>query len=124
MPAYQYSVRIEGVGDVSASTATNKLTRYCFGRAGFDAPSTVDPDSLYTDGLLAWPGELATEIDFLAGRAVTGDQTFDIAETEVTLFYCCNIEHFLQALTMNLLLFSNQTTFAYILSLFFPIVSN
>ncbi len=82
MPAYQYSVRIEGVGDVSASTATNKLTRYCFGRAGFDAPATVDPDSLYTDGLLAWPGELATEIDFLAGRAVTGDQTFDIAETD------------------------------------------
>lgn len=82
MPAYQYSVRIEGVGDVSASTATNKLTRYCFGRAGFDAPSTVDPDSLYTDGLLAWPGEIATEIDFLAGRAVTGDQTFDLAETD------------------------------------------
>ena len=51
MARYTHAIKIEGLGDVSASTATDKRYRYCYGRALFDDIASADPDDLFGVGV-------------------------------------------------------------------------
>ncbi|MBB77346.1 MAG: hypothetical protein CMJ75_22805 [Planctomycetaceae bacterium] len=80
-----HSIRVEGIGDPEASTASNKLYRWTYDRSALDVPSTTDPDSLYkTDSLLFWPSELSSSLDFQQGSVRGSSQTFRLrGSTEV-----------------------------------------
>ena len=85
MPRYLHAIKIEGLGDVTAS-ATDKRYRICYARAFFDAPSTADADGLFIDGLQMWPSELSADVDFRDGRATISNQTFTLrADTTTTV---------------------------------------
>ena len=75
-------IKIEGVGDVTASTATDKRTRFVTGRDFLDSPGVSDPDELYEDGLLYWPSEIGSSIDFISGRSTLSTHTFSLQMTD------------------------------------------
>ena len=75
-------IKIEGVGDVTAPTATDQRTRFVTARSFLDDPSVTDPDNLYENGLMFWPSELGQTVDFIAGESTLGTQTFELQMTE------------------------------------------
>jgi len=72
------AIRIEGIGDASAATATNKLTRWVTDRSLLDDAATADPDNLYANGLYLFPNELGFTADFRTGTAGAGTQSFEL----------------------------------------------
>ena len=80
MARYLYSVRIEGIGDQSA-TATNRLYRWAWSRAFLDVPATQDDQDLYKPALLRWPRELEFAVDFRRGSPALGSLSFDFRRT-------------------------------------------
>ena len=89
MGRYLHAIKVEGLGDPSATTATDKRYRICYGRGLLDDPSTADPDTLLLDGLLMWPSELSADVDFRDGRSTLSSQSFTLRATDTTrpLFY-------------------------------------
>jgi len=89
MGRYLHAIKVEGLGDVSASTATDKRYRICYGRGLMDDASSADPDNLLIDGLLMWPSELSADVDFRDGRSTLSSQSFALRATSTTrgLFY-------------------------------------
>lgn len=69
--SYVYAITIEGLGDGSL----DQLTRYA------TAAPAWDTDFVYVDVLNAPPAEIATEVDFRAGKASVGGLAFDLQET-------------------------------------------
>jgi hypothetical protein len=69
------ALKIEGVG-LPINSNTEGIYRWTTRRSLLDNPSTVDPQSLYKDGLLFWPSELGFSCDFKSGLATVGTQTF------------------------------------------------
>ena len=78
---YLYAIRIEGIGDNTASTFANKLYRWTWARTFFDVAGTSDPDSLYIPALLRWPRELEFSVDFRRGEPTMGSLTFELRRT-------------------------------------------
>lgn len=72
------AVRIEGIGDATATTATNKLYRWVTDSALLDDAATADPDSLYLNGLRLFPSELGFTADFRTGSVGAGSQSFEL----------------------------------------------
>ena len=89
MGRYLHAIKVEGLGDVSASTATDKRYRICYGRGLMDDVASYDPDGLLLDGLLMWPSELSADVDFRDGRSTLSSQSFALRATDTTrgLFY-------------------------------------
>ncbi len=89
MGRYLHAIKVEGLGDVSATTATDKRYRICYGRGLMDDASSADPDNLLIDGLLMWPSELSADVDFRDGRSTLSSQSFALRATSTTrgLFY-------------------------------------
>ena len=89
MGRYLHAIKVEGLGDVSATTATDKRYRICYGRGLMDDVSSADPDNLLIDGLLMWPSELSADVDFREGRSTLSSQSFALRATSTTrgLFY-------------------------------------
>jgi len=89
MGRYLHAIKVEGLGDTSATTATDKQYRICYGRGLLDDPSTADPDNLLLDGLLMWPSELSADVDFRDGRSTLSSQDFTLRATDTIrpLFY-------------------------------------
>ena len=56
-------LKIEGIGNASNAN-TEGIYRWVTSRSLLDAPSTVDPQSLYQDGLFYWPSELGFSANF------------------------------------------------------------
>ena len=77
MGAFLHAIKIEGIGDVSKAT-TDGLYRYCYSRGFLGNLGTSDPDGLYKTGLLTWPEELSTSIDFRDGRATSASQGYSL----------------------------------------------
>jgi len=80
MPRYLHAIKIEGLGDTTAS-ATDQRYRICYARNFFGDAATADPDGLFIDGLQMWPSELSADVDFRDGRATISTQTFDLRAT-------------------------------------------
>jgi len=97
MPRYLHAIKVEGLGDVEASTATDKRYRIGYGRALMDNASSADPDGLLIDGLLMWPSELSADVDFREGSSSLSSQSFSLRATTTTrgLFY--RLRHALSA---------------------------
>jgi hypothetical protein len=72
------AMRIEGIGNASAATATNKLYRWVTDRSLLDDAATADPDTLYLNGLHLFPSEIGFSADFRAGNVGAGKQTFEL----------------------------------------------
>lgn len=85
MGRYQYSIRVEGIGDQTASKATDKRTRICWDRDFFDTPSTADADALYVSGLLKWPTELSFGVNFKDFTTSSGSATYELRRTTDTV---------------------------------------
>jgi len=76
---FMYSIRVEGYGDPTASTASNKLYRFAWNRNFFDAPSTSDPDSLYVaDTMIGYHREVGIEVDFVSDRVGGNSMSFEL----------------------------------------------
>lgn len=78
---YCYAMRVEGVGDNSATTYSNKLYRWVWARSFFDDVATLDSDSLYKPGLMRWPRELEFAIDFRRGEPTMSSMSFELRRT-------------------------------------------
>lgn len=77
---YLYAIRIEGIGDNTASAA-NRCYRWTWARTFFDVAGTSDPDDLYKPALLRWPKELEFSVDFRTGDPTMGSLTFELRRT-------------------------------------------
>lgn len=71
-------IRIEGIGDATASTASNKLYRWVTDRSLLDDAATADSDALYKNALHLFPSELGFTADFRNGTVGAGKQTFEL----------------------------------------------
>lgn len=98
MPRIQHAIKIEGIGDASASTATDKRYRWAYyDRAAFANKSTVDPDSLYRAGLQMWPGELSIDVDFRAGTVARSSLDFRLRGTDEIFRLLYTLRHLFTA---------------------------
>lgn len=87
MARYAHAITIAGVGTVDG------LYRFCYGRAFFDAIGTVDPNSLYVDGLKFWPVEMRLSIDPVSGRTQLSNQSFELAATALVRSFLLRRRH-------------------------------
>jgi hypothetical protein len=72
---YLLGIKIEGIGDATQTT-DDGITRWVTSRKFLQNAATVDPDGIYTDGLLFWPTEIGHSVDFRSGVSSVGRQTF------------------------------------------------
>ena len=84
---------IEGLGDDTAATASDKEYRFCYSREFIGDAATVDPDSLYKEGLSMWPSELSQDWDVTDGRVALGSQTFEFRGTTLLRQLLWTINH-------------------------------
>jgi hypothetical protein len=108
MPRYLHAIKIEGLGDVTAS-ATDKRYRICYARAFFDAPATADADGLFIDGLQMWPSELSADVDFRDGRATISNQTFTLRADSTTRPLLYRLRHGVVAQLIAAMTYSQTT---------------
>jgi hypothetical protein len=74
---YLHAIKIEAIGDATKTT-DDGVFRWCYARSFLSNAATVDPDTIYKDGLLTWPEELSASVDFRDGRASSGSQRYVI----------------------------------------------
>lgn len=78
MPAaVMHAVKIEGIGNASAAT-TDGLYRWCYAAEWLTDSAAADPDGLYKTGLLQWPNELGSSVDFRTGGASSSTNKYKI----------------------------------------------
>ena len=74
---YLHAIKIEAIGDATKTT-DDGVFRWCYARSFLANAATVDPDTIYKDGLLTWPEELSADVDFRDGRASSSSQKYSI----------------------------------------------